>query len=99
MPEHPLRVLADNDPELMKLAEKAEALEFSDGALPKKIKLLIALAIDVTIGAPGGVHVLARQAMGAGASASEIMETIRVAHFVGGQSKLYVAAQGLKELL
>lgn len=99
MTEHPLKVLADNDGELLKLAERGAALEMADGAIPKKTKLLIALAIDASLGAPGGVRALAAQALEAGATKEEIMETVRVAHFVGGQSRLHVAAEGLRGVL
>jgi alkylhydroperoxidase/carboxymuconolactone decarboxylase family protein YurZ len=99
MAEHPLQVLIDNDPELIKLDREGAKAEFSDGALPKKIKLLMALAIDASMGATGGVHALAREALEAGATREEILETIRVVHFVGGHGKLHVAAQGLKGVL
>ena len=99
MAEHPLQILIDNDPELVKLDSQGSALEFTDGALPKKIKLLMALAIDASLGAVGGVHALAQQALDAGATREEILETVRVVHFVGGHGKLHVAAQGLRGVL
>jgi alkylhydroperoxidase/carboxymuconolactone decarboxylase family protein YurZ len=99
MPDHPLQVLIDNDPELVKLDGAGASLEFSDGALPKKIKLLMALAIDGSMGAADGVRALAIQALNAGATREEILETVRVIHFVGGHGKLHVAAQGLKGVL
>ncbi|MBN2565355.1 MAG: carboxymuconolactone decarboxylase family protein [Candidatus Eisenbacteria bacterium] len=99
MAEHPLQVLIENDPELIRLDGEGAAAEFSDGALPKKTKLLIALAIDASMGAAGGVHALAREALEAGATREEILETVRVVHFVGGHGKLHVAAQGLKGVL
>ena len=99
MAEHPLQILIDNDCELMKLDEEGARVEFSDGALPKKTKLLIALAIDASMGAVAGVHALAREAREAGATREEILETIRVVHFVGGHGKLYAAAEGLKGVL
>jgi alkylhydroperoxidase/carboxymuconolactone decarboxylase family protein YurZ len=99
MPEHPLKPIEDNDPDLMGLVRQATQLEFSDGALSKKTKILIALAIDASLGAPGGVRALAQQALAAGATRDEIMETIRVVHFVGGQAKLHCAAEGLKGVL
>ena len=98
MAEHPLKVLMENDPELIELLKKAEEFELSDGALPKKVKLLIALALDASRGAVGGVHALARESMEAGATKEEILETVRVAHFVCGVGSVYVSAQALKEL-
>lgn len=98
MPEHPLKFFADNDPELMALVERADGLEFSDGALSKKTKLLIALGIDTTLGAVRGIRALAEQALAAGATKEEVLEAIRVAHFIAGQSKLYPAAHALDGL-
>jgi alkylhydroperoxidase/carboxymuconolactone decarboxylase family protein YurZ len=99
MAEHPLKVFMENDPELMDLLKQTEELELSDGALPKKMKLLIALALDASRGAVGGVHALAREALEAGATKEEILETVRVAHFVCGVGSVYVAAQGLRDVL
>jgi alkylhydroperoxidase/carboxymuconolactone decarboxylase family protein YurZ len=99
MAEHPLQILIDNDPELMELDRNGQKTGFSDGEVPKKYKLLIALAIDASMGAAGGVRALAQEALEAGATRREILETIRVVHFVGGHGKLYAAAQGLKDVL
>jgi alkylhydroperoxidase/carboxymuconolactone decarboxylase family protein YurZ len=99
MPEHPLKFFIDNDPDVMALVKQAESLEFSDGALSKKTKLLIALGIDTTLGAVGGIRALSEQALAAGATEAEILETLRVAHFIGGQSKLYPAARALDGLI
>jgi alkylhydroperoxidase/carboxymuconolactone decarboxylase family protein YurZ len=99
MPEKPLGTIAVLDPELMRLVGQATQLEFTEGALPMKVKLLIALAIDATLGAPGGVRALARQAVAAGASREEIAETVRVVHYVAGQAKLHVASEGLRDVL
>ena len=44
MPDHPLKVLESLDPKLLKLVEDTRQLALSDGALPRKFKLLIALA-------------------------------------------------------
>ena len=99
MTEHPLKILMDNDPGLIDLDRAASAYEFSDGVLPRKVKLLMALAIDASLGAVGGVHALAKEALDAGATRDEILETARVVHFVAGHGRLHVIAQGLKEVL
>ena len=99
MPEHPLQVFVKNDSELIELIKKAEELELSDGVLPRKFKLLIALALDASRGAVGGVNALAKESMEAGATKEEILEVLRVVHFVCGVGSVYVAAQALNELL
>lgn len=61
-------------------------LALKDGALSVKHKLLIALALDASLGAANGVKSLAGQAMAAGATKEEIFEALRVAyHISGGQ--------------
>jgi len=45
MQEHPLKTLERLDPKLLSLVEETRQLAFSDGALPKKFKLLISLAL------------------------------------------------------
>jgi alkylhydroperoxidase/carboxymuconolactone decarboxylase family protein YurZ len=99
MPEHPLSTIMKLDPAYMDEFHKMEALVYSDGALPKKIKYLMALAFDAAHGAVNGVAALARQAMAAGATSQEIAETLRVAAALGGEGTLYTASQALKGIL
>ena len=104
MPEHEMQgspflsTIAKLDPAFMQQIHKTEALVYSDGALPRKIKLLFAMAIDATHGAVSGVKSLAKAAMDAGATKEEIAEVLRVAAYLGGAGALYSASQGLKEL-
>jgi len=60
--EHPLKILEKLDPEFLKLVESTSNLALSDGALPKKFKLLIAMALDASLGAVQGVKTLAQSA-------------------------------------
>ena len=98
MPENPLSTIQKIDPELVQHALSANDWAFSDGALPRKTKLLIALAYDAAQGAADGVAALARQAVSAGASKEEIGEALRVAFVLGGFGSVYVGAEGLKDL-
>lgn len=98
MAGHPLQAVMDNDAELMQLIEQAEALELGDGALPQKYKLLIALALDAAHGAMGGVRSLALQAIQAGATKEEILDAVRVTHFVSGVDSVYTASQDLADV-
>ena len=104
MPEHEMQgspilsTIAKLDPAFMEQIHKTEALVYSDGALPRKVKLLFAMAFDATHGAVGGVKSLATAAMGAGATKQEIAEVLRVASYLGGAGTLYAASQALKEL-
>ena len=97
MAEQPLKVFEKIDPALLKRVEDASEFAFADGALQRKFKLLIAMALDAAHGAVGGVQALARQAMQAGATKEEIAETLRVAQYVSGVGSVYTAAHALKE--
>jgi alkylhydroperoxidase/carboxymuconolactone decarboxylase family protein YurZ len=98
MAEHPLKIFEEIDPELLKLVQNTNAFALADGALPRKLKLLIAMALDASHGAVEGVRSLAGQAMKAGATKGEITEAIRVAQYISGVGSVYVAARALKEL-
>lgn len=99
MSDHPLSTMRKLDPEFMRHLEDTDALVYADGALPRKFKLLMAMAFDAANGAPGGVRALAEQAMKAGATKEEIAEALRVAFHLAGVGSLYAASFGLKDLL
>jgi len=96
--ESPLKVLEKLDPKLLKVVESTRDLALADGALPRKFKLLIAMTLDASHGAVGGVKSLAQAAIQAGATKDEIGEALRVAQYVCGVGSVYTAAHALKEL-
>jgi alkylhydroperoxidase/carboxymuconolactone decarboxylase family protein YurZ len=98
MPENPLSTIMKIDPQAMESVKSADDWIFADGALSKKIKLLIAMAFDAADGAVGGVKGLALRAMKEGATKEEIGEALRVAYLMKGVGSLYIASQGLKDL-
>ena len=98
MAEHPLKTLQEMDPVFMKHVQDSDELIFASGALPKKIKLLIAMAFDAAQGAEMGVRSLAAAAQREGASKQEIAEALRVACHLSGVGSLYTASAGLKDL-
>ena len=73
-------------------------MAFSDGALSRNFKLLIAMALDASQGAVEGVRALAGQATKAGATKEEIGEAIRVAQYICGVGSVYTAARAFKDL-
>jgi len=99
MAEDPLKVFEELDPELLRLVRQTSELALADGALPRKVKLLIAMALDAAHGAVGGVRALARMAMDAGATKQEVAETLRVAQYVSGAGSVYTAAHALQDLV
>ncbi len=98
MAEHPLKVFEKLDPELLTLVGNTNTFALADGALPRKFKFLIAMALDASHGAVRGVRLLAEQAMKAGATKEEITETMRVAQYISGVGSVYTAADAFKEI-
>jgi alkylhydroperoxidase/carboxymuconolactone decarboxylase family protein YurZ len=99
MAEHPLRVYEQLDPKLLNLVNNTRDLALADGALPRKVKLLIAMVLDAVHGASDGVQALAREAIEAGATKEEITEALRVAQYICGVGCVYTAARALREVL
>jgi alkylhydroperoxidase/carboxymuconolactone decarboxylase family protein YurZ len=98
MTEHPLKIYEKLDPDLLKHVENSGDFVFAEGALPRKFKLLIAMAFDASYGAVNGVKSLAQQAINAGATKEEITEALRVAEHMSGVGCVYTAGVALKEL-
>jgi len=98
MAEHPLKVFETLDPELLKVVQTTREFALAEGALPRKFKLLIAMALDASLGSVNGVNSLAQQAMKAGATKEELAEALRVAQFISGASSVYTASRALNEL-
>ena len=98
MAEHPLKVFEKLDPELLTLVRNTNTFVLADGALPRKFKFLIAMALDASHGAVRGVRSLAEQAMKAGATKEEIAETMRVVQYISGVGSVYTAADAFKEI-
>jgi len=98
MQEHPLKTLERLDPKLLNLVEETRQLAFSDGALPRKFKLLVALALLAANGAEAGVKSLAQVAIQAGATKEEIVELLRVSQYINGVGSVFTASMALGEL-
>ena len=76
MQEHPDKNLVDHE-------DSTDDAIYVDGALPKKKKLLIAMAFAAAYGAISGWKSLAQSAMKAGATKEEIVEASRIANHLG----------------
>jgi alkylhydroperoxidase/carboxymuconolactone decarboxylase family protein YurZ len=98
MAENPLKIIEKLDLELFKNVETTQALALGAGALPRKVKLLMAMALDASHGAFEGVKALTVQAMKAGATKEEILETLRVAQYISGVGCVYTAAHAFENL-
>jgi alkylhydroperoxidase/carboxymuconolactone decarboxylase family protein YurZ len=98
MAENPLKIVEKLDLGLFRNVETTQTLALADGALPRKVKLLMAMALDASHGTVQGVKSLTQQAMKAGATKEEIMETLRVAQYISGVGCVYTAAHAFKDL-
>ena len=98
MAETPLKIFEKLDPKLLDLVKSTNAFALADGDLPRKMKFLIAMALDASHGAVEGVRALAQQAIKTGATKEEIAETLRVTHYISGVGSLYTAARALEDL-
>ncbi|WP_455369504.1 carboxymuconolactone decarboxylase family protein [[Eubacterium] cellulosolvens] len=99
MSEDPLNVFKSLDSEFLAKIDNARDFTFSDGVLSRKYKLLVAMALDASVGAVEGVRVLAKSAMDAGATKDEIAEVLRVTNYISGVGSTYTAANALKDIL
>jgi alkylhydroperoxidase/carboxymuconolactone decarboxylase family protein YurZ len=99
MPENPLKIYEDLDPKLLNLVNDNRDFALSDGIMPRKTKLLIAMVLDAVHGASEGVRSLGEEAIKAGATREEIAEALRVAQFISGAGCIYTAAKGLSEVI
>ncbi|WP_455280427.1 carboxymuconolactone decarboxylase family protein [[Eubacterium] cellulosolvens] len=99
MSEDPLNIFTKLDSEFLRKIESARDFTFADGVLSRKYKLLVAMALDASVGAVQGVRVLAKSAMDAGATKQEIAEVLRVTNYVSGVGSTYAAANALKDIL
>jgi alkylhydroperoxidase/carboxymuconolactone decarboxylase family protein YurZ len=98
MPENPLKTLENIDPRLTNLVEETRQLAFGEGALPRKYKLLIALALQTALLADVGIRSFAQLAIQAGATKEEIAEVLRVVQYINGAAGIYTASAALTGL-
>ncbi|WP_016696464.1 carboxymuconolactone decarboxylase family protein [Rhodococcus rhodochrous] len=70
----------------------------ADGALPRRIKELMALAIGIAVHCDGCLAYHVHDALKAGASRSEIMESIGVAIMMGGGPAVVYGCEALEAI-
>jgi alkylhydroperoxidase/carboxymuconolactone decarboxylase family protein YurZ len=91
-----LDVIREADAALFEQMTNVRELAFEEGEISSKHKILIALAVDAAEQSEGGVRSLAQQALAAGATKAEIMETLRIVYHICGVGSIYAAARGLQ---
>ena len=88
--------LAAGSPETMKAFGSLESAATKDGALDKKTKELMAIAISISIRCEGCIAYHTHNAFKAGASREEMLETINVAIEMGGGPSTVYGAKALE---
>ena len=88
--------LAAETPEVMDGFAKLHEASTEDGALDKKTKELIALAIGITVRCDGCIAYHVHDAVSAGASRQELIETIGVAVMMGGGPSVVYGCEALQ---
>ena len=85
-------------PDIMTAFMKLHKTGIKDGALSGKVKELIALAISICVRCDGCIAFHVHDAIKAGATHSEIVETIGVSIIMGGGPSVVYGAQALQAL-
>lgn len=90
--------LGKETPSVMAAFGRLHGAAASDGALSPKIKELIALAIGITVRCNGCIAYHVHDALKAGASREEILETIGVAILMGGGPSVVYGTEAMTAL-
>jgi len=83
-------------PETMEAFSKLHHAGAVDGAISAKVKELIALGIAITVRCDGCISFHVHDALAAGASRAEIVDTIGVAILMGGGPSVVYGVQALE---
>lgn len=93
-----MRKLGASIPETMKAFSNLHQAGIADGALSKTTKELIALGIAITVRCDGCIAFHVHDALKAGATQAEIVETIGVAIMMGGGPSVVYGCEALAAL-
>ena len=91
-----MRDIETEAPELSKGFGAFHAIAMREGALPSKFKELMALAVAVVMRCDGCIAIHMKDAIDAGASKSEMLESLGVAIAMGGGPALTYAADAYR---
>jgi AhpD family alkylhydroperoxidase len=95
---HILETLGDIDPEFLKKYNRCNHKLLSDGALPAKTKILMALAVVASKQCERCVVMQMQSALKSGATKEEIMETMDVIFITSGAPAVAACRDALKML-
>jgi AhpD family alkylhydroperoxidase len=90
--------LGDKIPEIMDSFNSLHKASITKGSLSSKTKELIALGIAITVRCDGCVGFHVHDAINAGATSQEVLETIGVAILMGGGPAVVYGAEAMEAL-
>jgi AhpD family alkylhydroperoxidase len=93
-----IETLGSDAPPMMAAFSRLHGVTVRDGVLSAKIKELIALAIGINVRCDGCIAYHVHDAVAAGASREEVLETIGVAIMMGGGPSVIYGAEALEAL-
>jgi len=93
------RELTDKDPEMFNMVMKLEGHIWDDGALTKKTKKLIAIAIAASLRDQHAVHAQLIGAESLGVTKKEVEEALRVAFLLAGMPAYVYGKAQLEEVM
>ncbi|MCK4928597.1 MAG: carboxymuconolactone decarboxylase family protein [Methanosarcinales archaeon] len=91
-----LHTLGELDPDFLKTYRKCDKKMLSDGALPAKMKVLMALAVVASQRCESCTVAQMRSALNQGATKEEIMETMEVVFLTSGAPGVASCREALK---
>ena len=92
-----IQMVQKSDAQLGEFLGTGLDLIMTDGALPAKVKTLMTLVCDALLAHDEGVKSIADRARGMGVTEDEIIETVRVAFWMGGVPALVSGSAAFKE--
>jgi AhpD family alkylhydroperoxidase len=93
-----LETVGDLDPDFLKKYNRCNHKLLSDGALPAKMKILMALAVVASKQCDRCTVVQMQSALKNGATKEEIMETMEVIYITSGAPAIASCREALKQL-
>ena len=92
-----VEALERSDPEMLAHMNSMQEFVGRDGALPAKIKTLMAMLGDAILGHAEGVKAIAERARAQGATEEEIAETVRMAFSCAGMPGLVTGTYAFRK--
>lgn len=93
-----MKALGNQSPDVMTAFGSLHQTNIKDGALSTKFKELIALSIAITVRCDGCIAYHVHDALQAGATKAEIVETIGVAILMGGGPAVVYGCEAMEAL-